>query len=554
MSTRSTAALISLLLACSACLRVVDDDHGTARDVDLGDLAPGLDALDDLASGPDSLDDLDDLLGGPDAVVDAGADLAPDLTPGLDADAAPEPDLATADTDATALFGDLGDDEPVPPGIPWDELLGDGIPGDHGGAVAPVYPFAREQVVTATPDGHRTRASHRNWDLDCAFGDAVGSLISGQVVSVRDGAPRGTRDYGNSVCVHSPSLGVRVCHNHLEAGTIPEAVLAFADCSVWVEAGERIGGCGNSGYVIPLEGGDGTHLDTYALDDAGQNVELPHPDSWTRNPSLAEPDLPAACEPPCVDACGPRGGAECVGGTALRSCGDYDGDGCVEWSAATSCGAGGCSGGACVSCTPDTTRRCSGGDVYAYDSCGARGSLIDACASNETCQASGSTASCVRDEPTCTPDTTRRCSGGDVYAYDSCGARGSLVDACASNETCQASGGTASCVRDEPTCPSGDGRYCGGAAGLDPNTLYECRGGSYSFAAHCAAGCQVNPPGTHDACRAGSCPSGNGRYCGQTVGRSASELLQCTNGVYTPYATCSRMCTIAPPGEHDYCP
>lgn len=104
------------------------------------------------------------------------------------------------------------------------------------------------------------------------------------------------------------------------------------------------------------------------------------------------------------------------------------------------------------------------------------------------------------------------------------------------------------------SCPSGNGLYCGTTLGLDSKTLYSCSSGNSSFHAWCAAGCNVAAAGTADSCKWGSCPSGNGAYCGQSVGLSSTKLYQCTNATYTIKQSCGGTCVVAPPGQADYCP
>ena len=176
------------------------------------------------------------------------------------------------------------------------------------GALEPgayMFPFAGgAHRMMDTPDGHSRRTPHRNWDIDCAFGHAVGSLVSGEVVEAVDGFARGEGGYGNRVCVRD-ARGITVCHNHLQAGTLA------VDEGCFVQAGDHLGGCGNSGFVIPLGNGDGTHVDVYAVNDAEGNVELPHPDTWVRPAAIPS----SACV--ALEACGPPDLESPIGGVEL---------------------------------------------------------------------------------------------------------------------------------------------------------------------------------------------------------------------------------------------
>ncbi len=100
-------------------------------------------------------------------------------------------------------------------------------------------------------------------------------------------------------------------------------------------------------------------------------------------------------------------------------------------------------------------------------------------------------------------------------------------------------------------CASGDGDYCGTTVGGDKNKLYTCKGGVLTVKADCGAACVVKPPGTPDTCPA--CPSGDGAYCGGPVGLDPNTLFTCKGGVFTVKEKCAATCYVAPPGSPDYC-
>lgn len=100
-------------------------------------------------------------------------------------------------------------------------------------------------------------------------------------------------------------------------------------------------------------------------------------------------------------------------------------------------------------------------------------------------------------------------------------------------------------------CPSGNGDYCGTTFGADPNKLYTCKDGVISVKADCGAKCVVKPPGTPDVCPA--CPSGDGKYCGGAVGLDPNTLYDCKGGVFTVSQKCGTTCFVAPAGTADYC-
>lgn len=146
----------------------------------------------------------------------------------------------------------------------------------------------------------------------------------------------------------------------------------------------------------------------------------------------------------------------------------------------------------------------------------------------------------------CQGDLLVTCQDGGETGSQSC------VHGCQSNPV-----GTPDQCKDGPTgdCPFGNGAYCGSTLGLDPNTLYDCVNGQTSVLAPCSAGCEVAPPGQADTCKEekGSCPSGNGDYCGSSVGLDSNTLYTCSDGNYTAKESCQNGCHVAPPGQADYC-
>ncbi len=108
-----------------------------------------------------------------------------------------------------------------------------------------------------------------------------------------------------------------------------------------------------------------------------------------------------------------------------------------------------------------------------------------------------------------------------------------------------------------PTCP-GPGDYCGGdMLQGDPGTLYHCNGASQAPASStaCASGCQVEPPGTNDLCKAAlHCP-GAGDWCGADgVGGDVDTLYHCDGaGNVTSQTACPNGCAVMAMGVPDVC-
>jgi hypothetical protein len=108
---------------------------------------------------------------------------------------------------------------------------------------------------------------------------------------------------------------------------------------------------------------------------------------------------------------------------------------------------------------------------------------------------------------------------------------------------------------------SGNGPYCGQSlGGGDPKALYQCSNGATASQMTCGNGCQVNPPGTADACASAqadpchSAANGNGSYCGQALtGGDPNALYNCQGGATASKAACAGGCQVNPPGVADAC-
>jgi hypothetical protein len=106
---------------------------------------------------------------------------------------------------------------------------------------------------------------------------------------------------------------------------------------------------------------------------------------------------------------------------------------------------------------------------------------------------------------------------------------------------------------------SGDGAYCGASLGAgDPDTLYQCQNGATASSMACQFGCKVQPPGVADSCNPGGDPcvnasSGNGLYCGSSIQGDPSVLYNCQNMATAGTTACAAGCQIMPPGSPDAC-
>ncbi|MBU1558144.1 M23 family metallopeptidase [Patescibacteria group bacterium] len=105
------------------------------------------------------------------------------------------------------------------------------------------------------------------------------------------------------------------------------------------------------------------------------------------------------------------------------------------------------------------------------------------------------------------------------------------------------------------TCPVGYEYICGSEVGMVDDTLYRyCPGGSYVFYEACAHGCEVLAGDQDDYCaEEPTCPDGNGLYCGESVGLTAGTLYNCYTGIFSTNQVCAYGCEVMPAGENDRC-
>ena len=129
-----------------------------------------------------------------------------------------------------------------------------------------------------------------------------------------------------------------------------------------------------------------------------------------------------------------------------------------------------------VPCTASGGSTCHDGDVYAVNSCGGPGGLLETCGESELCV----DGDCMA----CESAVERRCSGGDVYWFDSCGGQGDLAETCGWDEVCE--GGA--CVPDEPYVPPCN-TYCYCSCPCGSATIEALQGCLDSCTVECAETC-----------------------------------------------------------------
>ncbi|MCA9661425.1 MAG: M23 family metallopeptidase [Myxococcales bacterium] len=420
--------------------------------------------------------------------------------------------------------------------------------GDLGGENAPalVYPFAVEHAITQSPADHKY-TDHENWDVDCYDGEELRAPVSGLVVK----AVHSATGYGNSIGIEVPGWGTMHL-NHLHSIDVAEGC--------WVEASEVIGKCGKTGNVTPLGGGDGSHLDVYAVSLGGQNINLPSPALWPMGPDLG----PAKCG---------EGGGSC-GCEGSLDVAEVDGDQLVV-AGSLHCDSGIDKWSVVVHETTVHSGYPNGDSVDFYETIDlgkfgledgsnavglwARPSDADACLLDDAgvILMGGDTGDTGDTGDGCVVDRTT-CYLGDVYEWDSCGDLGDLVDSCDGAAVCvQVSPTTAACEVPPDTCngveldpgEACDGLALGGATcqseGFDHGTIactgvctldtsacchadvaYQCQGGDVYYRDSCG-----DFGGLKQAC-------GNGEICVNTSQTTAECSKTCGNGELDPGEDC----------------
>jgi hypothetical protein len=210
-------------------------------------------------------------------------------------------------------------------------------------------------------------------------------------------------------------------------------------------------------------------------------------------------------------------------------------------------------------------------NLYYCSGAGANPTLKQTCSSNG-CQynPSGTADVCKAPPPTgpC-PSSGDYCGGtvgqnsNNLYNCTGTGANPTLKQTCSSNGCQYNPSGTADVCKAPPAsgpCPS-SGDYCGGTVGQNSNNLYNCTGAGANptLKQTCSSnGCQYNPSGTADVCKAppasGLCPS-SGDYCGVSVGQNSNNLYNCTGAGANPTLknSCSNGCKVNSVGVADVC-
>jgi hypothetical protein len=441
--------------------------------------------------------------------------------------------------------------------------------GDQGGENAPpplFYPFATTHVITQGPKDHYY-TNEENWDVDCWDGEELRAPVSGLVVK----AKQSNTGYGNSIGIEVPGWGTMHL-NHLHSIDVAEGC--------WVNASEVVGKCGKTGSVTALNGGDGSHLDVYAVDLEGKNIDLPSPKYWPIGPESGSakcgaPGGECGCEGTIDDAVVDgntltvAGSLHCDGGidkwsivvqeTTVRS--DYPDSDSADFYEVIDLGLHDFSQGsnavglwarpldadACLlddttvilegtddGCVDTGDTICVGNDVYFKDACGEPGDLAESCTDGAVCvTVSSMSAACKTPSLQCAMngvDPGEECDGGDLGGA-TCQSEGFDHGQLTCTPACTLD--TSGCCRDDDhaQCSGGDVYWydsCGGVGGLkqacsDGETCVDTSPTTASCSSTCGDG-KVDPG---EDCDGGDL---GGKSC-QDLGHEGGSLActgQCT--------------------------
>lgn len=272
--------------------------------------------------------------------------------------------------------------------------------------------------------------------------------------------------------------------------------------------------------------------------------------------SAADAGAACACQATECTVAGPV----CQSATTLATCTQDGTSGCLYVSATSTCGAPqSCSGqagsAACAtqctdSCPSAGAETCVNGGVATCaqqsNGCLAWGTPV-ACASNQTCTVSGSSATCVCNNPAaCDGVAGATCTQGTGYVDCTTDTNGCLVAAtksCASNQTCGGSAGSASCSCVNPSsCQGATGETCTSSSEYVTCTKDSngCLVASNPVACSTNETCGGSTPGS-EAC---SCPSSY-TLCGGSCTATGSDANNC--------GTCGHACGTGSTCEVGYC-
>jgi hypothetical protein len=437
------------------------------------------------------------------------------------------------------------------------------VAGATDGKLVMCNPFSPAKSVTC---GFGCYNGHMGSDYAAGQGTPLYSPISGTVSMA-----------ANSVAWQTctPNFG---CYVKIQQGPY-DVILGHMDPDLQVSSGQVVGAgtpvgyVSNTGYTMTVIGGEwvcgqggGHHLHLEVRKNGNAFDPFNSSDVvWTGSCA----DVGGGTPGPTGFCVGKMDGAwcdgdalvTCVGGSVVASAVCPSGcksnpvgvaDACNEGAPAECPAGNGKYCGAALGKSADKLYQCENGDSWVLEDC-ANGCHIAPAGQSDYCEPD------PEPEPECpagngkycgatlgeSADKLYQCEDGDSWVIEDC-ANGCHIAPAGQSDYCE--------PPPQAGCPSGNGLYCGATLGLDGSTLYSCSDGDTSFQAWCAAGCNIAPAGQSDSCKSGSCPSGNGAYCGQTGGLDSGKLYDCSNGAWTVKQSCGGSCVVAPPGSPDYCP
>jgi uncharacterized protein YvpB len=193
-------------------------------------------------------------------------------------------------------------------------------------------------------------------------------------------------------------------------------------------------------------------------------------------------------------------------------------------------------------CDGSDLKQCKGGNVASSQNCPS-GCQQNAAGTADACKASTQQGFCSgkADGAWCDGSDLKQCKGGSVASSQSCPS-GCQQNAAGTADSCKSSVPQGFCSG-KP-----DGAWC------DGGDLKQCQGGNVASSTACKAGCQVNPPGTADACKSeGPPPTGfcagkaDGGWC------NGNSLVQCVGGNVDGSKGCPLGCQKNSAGKSDAC-
>ena len=116
-------------------------------------------------------------------------------------------------------------------------------------------------ITTKFGGSTRNENPHKGIDVANKNGTPIKNLVSGTVIAIKEGMPRGGNSYGNSILIRSKN-GDTHRYSHLKE--------VLVKVGQKVAEGKKIATMGDTGNSYSPSGGDASHLDYRILDAFGK--------------------------------------------------------------------------------------------------------------------------------------------------------------------------------------------------------------------------------------------------------------------------------------------